>query len=52
MFQREATSSPTELRSQDEARRWFVDRGLTVTDWSIARGFNPTLVYAVLHGRR
>lgn len=39
-------------RSPTEAQQWFVDQGLAVSDWAISRGFNPALVYAVLHGRR
>jgi gp16 family phage-associated protein len=49
------TAAPVEracVRSAEDARRWFQDRGRTVVDWAIRRGFNPGLVNAVLHGRR
>ncbi len=36
----------------EEAQRWFRDRGMAVSDWALERRFNPSLVYAVLHGRR
>jgi len=38
--------------SLEEAQQWFRDRGLSVSKWAVDRGFNPTLVYAVLHGKR
>jgi gp16 family phage-associated protein len=41
-----------DLRSLEEAQQWFRDRGKTVVDWALERGFNPTLVYTVLQGRR
>lgn len=40
------------LRSAEEARQWFQDRGKTVVDWAMRRGFNPGLVTAVLNGKR
>jgi gp16 family phage-associated protein len=40
------------LRTVEEARNWFTKKGLSVVDWSIARGFNPTLVYSILQGKR
>jgi gp16 family phage-associated protein len=43
---------PGELRSLREAQRWFRDRGLSVSGWAVEQGFNPTLVYTVLQGRR
>jgi gp16 family phage-associated protein len=42
----------TSQRSHTEAQQWFVEQGLAVSEWAISRGFNPALVYAVLHGRR
>ena len=36
----------------EQAMAWFRDRGLTVSEWAVERRFNPSLVYAVLHGRR
>jgi len=40
------------LRSHEEAKRWFTDRGITISDWALQRNFNPALVYMVLHGKR
>lgn len=49
----EPTSSPREgVRTPEQAQRWFADRGLVVSEWALERRFNPSLVYAVLHGRR
>lgn len=39
-------------RDLAQARQWFEDQGIAISDWSISRGFNPALVYAVLQGRR
>jgi len=39
-------------KTTDEVKRWFIDHGLTVSEWAIQHQFNPALVYAVLHGRR
>jgi gp16 family phage-associated protein len=36
----------------EDAQRWFRERGMAVSDWALERRFNPSLVYAVLHGRR
>lgn len=50
---REPTSSLHEgVRTPEQAQRWFTDRGLVVSEWALERRFNPSLVYAVLHGRR
>lgn len=40
------------LRTADEVQAWFRGKGLTVSDWAIQRGFNPTLVYSILSGKR
>jgi len=40
------------IRSPEEARRWFQDLGRTVVDWALQHGFNPSLVNAVLAGKR
>lgn len=40
------------LRSAGEAQQWFRARGLSIAQWAMEKGFNPTLVYAVLQGRR
>jgi gp16 family phage-associated protein len=34
------------------ARQWFREQGLSVTEWSMARGFTPALVHVVLKGER
>lgn len=52
MLEQKLTDDSRELRSLEEAQQWFRDRGKTVVDWAIERGFNPTLVYTVLQGRR
>lgn len=49
----EPTAFPHEgVRTPEQAQRWFTDRGLVVSEWALDRRFNPSLVYAVLHGRR
>ena len=44
-----------DVRKMDEARQkarsGFSERGESLTDWSISRGFNPNLVQQVLNGR-
>ena len=40
------------LLTPEQAQQWFRERGLAVSDWALERSFNPSLVYAVLHGRR
>jgi gp16 family phage-associated protein len=40
------------LKSPEEAQRWFADRGITISEWAMARQFNPALVYQVLAGTR
>jgi gp16 family phage-associated protein len=52
MFEQKLTNDSRELRSLEEAQQWFRDRGTTVVDWAIERGFNPGLVYTVLQGKR
>jgi gp16 family phage-associated protein len=34
-----------------DIKRWFYDRGLTVTDWAKDNGFPRAVVYAALAGR-
>jgi len=34
------------------ARQWFREQGVSVTEWSMARGFTPALVHVVLKGER
>ena len=40
------------LHTNEQARRWFQDRGRSVVEWSLQHGFNPALVSAVLLGKR
>ena len=44
-----------DVRKMDEARQkarsGFSERGESLTDWSLSRGFNPNLVQQVLNGR-
>lgn len=52
-----STQQPTSslyegVRTPEQAQRWFSERGLIVSEWALERRFNPSLVYAVLHGRR
>lgn len=42
----------TGLKSPAEAHQWFVDRGITISEWALERQFNPALVYQVLAGTR
>lgn len=39
-------------RSAEQAKLWFSEQGLAISDWAMCHGFNPALVFAVLHGRR
>lgn len=34
-----------------EIRAWFIERGITVTQWAAQHGFPRGQVYAVLNGR-
>ena len=34
-----------------EVRQWFLDHGISVTDWARERGFRREVVYAALAGR-
>lgn len=52
MFTQNPTASNKKLLTTDDALRWFHDRGIAITEWSMANGFNPGLVYAVLGGQR
>ena len=44
--------APVKLKSPAEAHQWFADRGITISEWSMARSYNPALVYQVLAGTR
>jgi gp16 family phage-associated protein len=35
-----------------EAQDWFRAKGIAINQWSEERGFNTSLVYAVLQGKR
>lgn len=39
------------LRTAKEARNWFYDRGISLTDWARDHGYPRQAVYAVLSGR-
>ena len=40
------------MKTKEEASQWFADRGITISEWALARKFNPALVYQVLAGTR
>lgn len=40
------------LRTPEQARAELLRKGVSVTQWSIANGFSPNLVFAVLSNRR
>ena len=44
-------SNQPQLRTLEEANRWFSDYGVTVTQWAQEHGFKKEAVYAVLQGR-
>lgn len=49
-----AGSSPS-VRNSDPhlgVRLSFYAKGITLKDWAIAHGFNPSLVYAIFQGKR
>lgn len=39
------------LRNAREARNWFFDEGISMTDWAREHGFPRQAVYAVLSGK-
>jgi len=39
------------MNDRIQAREWFRLSGISVHDWAMKHGFNPTTVYAVLSGR-
>lgn len=47
---RSASTSATDVHVQ--IRNAFRRNGTTLKEWAEARGFNPTLVYAVFEGKR
>jgi gp16 family phage-associated protein len=49
---RVASSASVRLKSPTEAQKWFSDRGITISEWALARSYNPALVYQVLAGTR
>jgi putative phage-related DNA-binding protein len=38
-------------RTRAEAKQWFRDQNLTVSDWARANGYNSVEVYRVLNGQ-
>lgn len=51
-FSPNSTNDSPALLTTDEVQAWFRGKGLTVSEWAIERGFNPTLVYSILSGKR
>ena len=39
------------VRTPIEARQWFFDHGISITEWARSRGFSREVVYALLAGR-
>jgi len=39
------------LRTPTEARQWFFDHGISISEWAQSRGFSREVVYALLAGR-
>ena len=39
------------VRTPTEARQWFFDHGISITEWARSRGFSREVVYALLAGR-
>lgn len=37
--------------SRVEAREWFDAAGVSIHDWAVENGFEPSLVYSILSGR-
>jgi gp16 family phage-associated protein len=44
-------STKPSLKTPSEAKQWFVDRGISITDWAREHGFPRSVVYAALAGR-
>ena len=40
------------LRTPEQARAELQRKGVSITEWSVANGFSPNLVFEVLSGRR
>ena len=40
------------MKSREEVRREFTERGLSISGWAKQRGFSQALVYQVLNGHR
>jgi gp16 family phage-associated protein len=43
--------SSESVRTPTEARAWLDRHGVTVSAWARARGFEPSVVFALLNGR-
>lgn len=39
------------LRTPIEARQWFFDHGVSITEWARSHGYSREVVYALLAGR-
>lgn len=39
------------VRTPIEARQWFFDHGISISEWARSRGFSREVVYALLAGR-
>lgn len=46
------TSAAAQCATPEKAQSWFRDNGIAIADWSVERGFNVSLVYAVVSGKR
>lgn len=40
------------LRTPEQARSELQRKGVSITEWAMANGFSPNLVFEVLSGRR
>lgn len=38
------------MNTQEQVRQQFEAEGISIKEWATARGYQPRLVYAVLHG--
>jgi gp16 family phage-associated protein len=41
-----------DLRTSDEVRAEFRRKGVSISQWATANGYNPNLVFDVLSGRK
>ncbi len=40
------------VQTPGEAYQRFLEEGVSIAGWAIEKGFNPALVYSILHGKR